>query len=76
MNTQTARPRVGITPNMFGISYGLAGPATCWGYAAMLGLAPASVADGVFILTAGVWLVLVVGYPRRYRVGPAAGGGN
>jgi tellurite resistance protein len=69
MNTQTAQPRVGITPNMFGISYGLAGLATCWGYAAMLGLAPAFVADGLFIVTAGVWLVLVVGYlsqvPRR-----------
>ncbi|MCW2637845.1 MAG: hypothetical protein JWP76_151, partial [Dactylosporangium sp.] len=23
MNTQTARPQVWITPNMFGISYGL-----------------------------------------------------
>jgi tellurite resistance protein len=69
MNTQTARPQVGITPNMFGISFGLAGLATCWGYAALLKLAPAIVADILFIITAAVWLVLVVGYlsqvPRR-----------
>src|SRR4051794_12959139 len=62
MNTRTAQHQVGITPNMFGISYGLAGLATCWRYAATLGLAPASVADALFMVTAGVWLVLVVGY--------------
>jgi tellurite resistance protein len=54
---------------MFGIAYGLAGLATCWGYAALLRLAPALVADILFIITAAVWLVLVVGYlsqvPRR-----------
>jgi tellurite resistance protein len=69
MNTRTAQPHVGITPNMFGISYGLAGLATCWGYAAMLGLAPGSVAGALFIVAAAVWLVLVIGYlsqvPRR-----------
>jgi tellurite resistance protein len=69
MNTQIARPQVGITPNMFGIAYGLGGLATCWGYAALLKLAPALVADILFIITAAVWLVLVVGYfsqvPRR-----------
>jgi tellurite resistance protein len=62
MNTQIARPQVGITPNMFGIAYGLGGLATCWGYAALLKLAPALVADILFIITAAVWLVLVVGY--------------
>ena len=69
MNTQTARPQAGITRNLFGISYGLAGLATCWGYAAILKLAPAFVADILFITSAVVWLVLVVGYlsqvPRR-----------
>jgi tellurite resistance protein len=71
MNTHVDRPQVGITPNLFGISYGLAGLATCWGYAALLKLAPALVADILFIITAVVWLVLVVGYlsqvPRRPR---------
>jgi tellurite resistance protein len=69
MKTRTAQPQVGITPNMFGISFALAGLATCWRYAAMLGLAPALVADALFLVTAAVWLVLVVGYlsqvPRR-----------
>ncbi|WP_051114194.1 hypothetical protein [Actinopolymorpha alba] len=69
MNTRTAQPQVGITPNMFGISFALAGLATCWRYAAIVGVAPALVADVLFIVTAVVWLVLVVGYvsqvPRR-----------
>jgi tellurite resistance protein len=69
MNTQTAQSRVGITSNMFGMPYGLAGLAVCWGYAAMLGLVPASVADALFVVAAAVWLALVVGYlsqvPRR-----------
>jgi tellurite resistance protein len=72
MNTQTAqttRPNAGITPSMFGIAYGLAGLATCWGYAATLRLAPALVADALLVVTAVVWLVLAVGYlsqvPRR-----------
>jgi tellurite resistance protein len=62
MNTQTAQPTVGITPTMFGMSYGLAGLAVCWGYAAVLGLVPASVADALFAIAAAVWLALVVGY--------------
>ncbi|MBE1589313.1 hypothetical protein ACFPOI_35940 [Nonomuraea angiospora] len=57
MNTRTVQRQVGITPNMFGISYGLAGLATCWGYAAMLGVVPGLVADVLFIVTAVVWLV-------------------
>jgi tellurite resistance protein len=62
MNTQAAQPRVGITPTMFGVSYGLAGLAVCWGYAAVLGLVPASVADALFAIAAAVWLALIVGY--------------
>jgi tellurite resistance protein len=62
MNTQTAQPRVGITPTMFGMSYGLAGLAVCWGYAAVLGLVPASVAEALFAIAAAVWLALIVGY--------------
>jgi tellurite resistance protein len=69
MNTQIAQPKVGITANMFGISFALAGLSTCWRYAAQLGVAPALVADVLFIVTAIVWLVLVVDYvsqvPRR-----------
>ena len=69
MSTQTAQSRAGITPNMFGIAYALAGLANCWGYAAALRLAPAAVADALLVITALVWLVLVAGYlwqvPRR-----------
>jgi tellurite resistance protein len=69
MNTSTLQIKVGITSNMFGIPFALAGLATCWSYAARLGVAPAAVADVLFIVTAVVWLVLVVDYvslvPRR-----------
>jgi tellurite resistance protein len=51
------------------IAYGLAGLATCWGYAAILKLAPTAAADALFIITAAAWLVLIAGYlsqaPRR-----------
>lgn len=54
---------------MFGIAYGLAGLAGCWGYAALLGFAPSIVADALCALAAAVWLVLLVSYvsqvPRR-----------
>jgi tellurite resistance protein len=62
MTTQTARPQLGITPNLVGISFGLASLATCWGYTALLTLASAPVADILFIITALAWLVLVAGY--------------
>lgn len=62
MPSQTAGPPAGITPNLFGIAYGLAGLAVCWGYAAQLRLAPALVSDLVFAVTAVVWLALLAGY--------------
>src|SRR5690348_14749296 len=66
--TRTAGPHVGVTPNLFGISYGLAGLASCWRYAAVLKLAPAVVADVLFIATAVVWLVLLANYlPQAAR---------
>ncbi|MGW0227211.1 SLAC1 family transporter [Actinopolymorpha singaporensis] len=69
MSTPTKQPQVGITPNMFGIPYGMAGLAVCWRYAASSGMAPASVADILFLLAAAIWLVLVVSFliqlPRR-----------
>jgi tellurite resistance protein len=69
MNTPAARPQAGITPNLFAIPFGLAGLATCWGYAAVLRLAPGLVAGILFLIAAAAWLALVVGYlsqvPRR-----------
>jgi tellurite resistance protein len=59
-----------ITPNLFGISYGLAGLATCWGYAAMLKLAPAAVAVLLFLATAVAWVALTARYARQVRERP------
>ncbi|GAA1552612.1 hypothetical protein GCM10009827_086660 [Dactylosporangium maewongense] len=72
MNARTNEPRVGITPNLFGIAYGLTGLAGCWGYAAVLGFAPALVSDILCILAAAVWLTLLVGYVTQ--VSRRAGG--
>jgi tellurite resistance protein len=59
----------GITPNLFGIAYGLAGLAIGWRYAAQVDLAPAVVADILFAVAALAWLALLAGYlaqvPRR-----------
>jgi tellurite resistance protein len=69
VNARTSEQHVGITPNLFGIAYGLTGLAGCWGYAAMLRLAPAVVSDFLCLLAAVVWFTLLAGYvtqvPRR-----------
>jgi tellurite resistance protein len=69
VNAGTSEPHVGITPNLFGIAYGLTGLAGCWGYAALLQFAPALVSDILCVLAAVVWLALLVSYvsqvPRR-----------
>ena len=75
VNARTSEPRVGITPNLFGIAYGLTGLAGCWGYAAVLQFAPAFVSDILCLLAAVVWLTLLAGYvvqvPRRPGGWPA-----
>ncbi|MFI5914014.1 hypothetical protein [Dactylosporangium sp. NPDC051541] len=69
MSTRTSEPHAGITPNLFGIAYGLIGLAGCWGYAALLRLTPAFVSDILCVSSAVVWLALLAGYvvqvPRR-----------
>jgi tellurite resistance protein len=62
VNARTSDSHAGITPNLFGIAYGLAGLAGCWGYAALLGFAPALVSDILCVLAAVVWLALLVSY--------------
>ncbi|MFB9446719.1 TDT family transporter [Dactylosporangium vinaceum] len=75
MSTRTSEPHVGITPNLFGIAYGLTGLAGCWGYAALLQLTPAVMTDILCASAAVVWLTLVVSYvvqvPRRPGGWPA-----
>jgi tellurite resistance protein len=57
-----------IPPNAFGIAFGLAGLAEVWRAAApVLGI-PSGVPDGLFILTAVVWLILIAAYAAQ---GPA-----
>jgi tellurite resistance protein len=63
--------RFRIPPNAFGIAFGLAGLAEVWRAAgSVLGI-PSGVPDGLFILTAVVWLVLIAAYaaqrPARLR---------
>ncbi len=58
-----------IPPNLFGIAFGLAGLGEAWQAAGpVLGI-PGAVPDALYILAAGVWLVLVTAYavqgPRR-----------
>ncbi|WP_433053469.1 hypothetical protein [Dactylosporangium sp. CS-033363] len=47
---------------MFGIAYGVGGLAGCWGYAAMLGIAPVVVSDVLCVLTAVIWLAVLAAY--------------
>ncbi|MEV6205790.1 TDT family transporter [Kitasatospora sp. NPDC051914] len=54
-----------LTPNLFGICFGLAALAGTWHQAAALGSAPAVVGDAVLALAAAVWLVLLIGYPAQ-----------
>ncbi|GAA4244835.1 SLAC1 family transporter [Dactylosporangium darangshiense] len=70
MNARTSESPVGITPNLFGIAYGLTGLAGCWGYAALLHLAPAVVSDILCLLAAVVWLTLLVSYVMQVQRRP------
>jgi tellurite resistance protein len=47
---------VRLTPNLFGIPFGLSGLAGCWSLAQGLAFVPAWPADILWVLAAGVWL--------------------
>jgi tellurite resistance protein len=47
---------VRLTPNLFGIPFGLSGLAECWSLAQGLAFVPAWPADILWVLAAGVWL--------------------
>ena len=69
------RPRRGgsrvrrIPPNLLGIPFGLSGLGEAWQAAGPILGTPGAVADAIYILAAGVWVVLVAAYaaqgPRR-----------
>ena len=58
-----------VPPNLFGIAFGLAGLGEAWQAAGPVLGTPSAVPDALYILAAGVWLVLVTAYavqgPRR-----------
>jgi tellurite resistance protein len=53
---------VRLTPNLFGIPFGLCGLAECWSLAAALARVPAWPADALWVLAAGVWLGILGAY--------------
>jgi tellurite resistance protein len=53
-----------LTPNLFGISFGVAGVAEAWASASALFAAPGAVANTVWILAAAVWTMTVAAYIR------------
>ena len=63
----------GLTPNLFAISFGLAGVTQSWGAAAAQDVVPAVAADVGWVVVAVVWLVIAFLYGRclvvsgRYR---------
>ena len=57
-----ARRRRRVLPSLSGITLGLAGLGQTWRAAMPVLREPQAVPDGIFILTAVVWLVLVVAY--------------
>jgi tellurite resistance protein len=58
-----------ITPNLFGISFGIAGVAEAWAATGALFKAPTGVADTIWILAAVVWAITTVAYVRYVAVG-------
>ena len=60
-----AGPTVRLTPNLFGIPFGLTGLAQCWSLAAAEDAAPAWPADALSALAALVWAGLLVAYVRN-----------
>jgi tellurite resistance protein len=67
---ETTRPAPRrITPNLFAISFGLAGVAQTWSTAARLTPAPAAVAAALWVLDGAVWLTTLAFYLRSLSVG-------
>ena len=58
-----------ITPNLFAISFGLAGLAQTWSTAARLTSAPAAVAEALWVIDGAVWLTTLAFYLRSLYVG-------
>ena len=60
--------RYRVPPNTFGIPFGIAGLAQCWGNAARQDLVPQALPNILLILAAAVWAAIVAGYLRSVLV--------
>ncbi len=60
--TSTRSPRV--TPNVFGVPFGLCGLAQCWSTAHTVAGTPRWPADLLWIITAAVWVATLIWYAR------------
>jgi tellurite resistance protein len=56
------RAPIRLTPNLFAISFGLAGLAECWSTAAELTTIPSGVGDALWVVTAALWVVIGLAY--------------
>jgi tellurite resistance protein len=54
-----------VPPNLFGMSFGLAGLAAAWLYASDAFGVPAAVGDAIALVAAAAWVTLVIGYLRQ-----------
>lgn len=71
--TATSRPTARTTTtgraplSSLGIPFGLSGLAGTWSMATQTSLAPGAIAEGLWMLAAAAWIVVVVNYLRRSR---------
>lgn len=69
VQSNAGKPPLHLGANVFGISFGLAGFAQAWSAASMLTRVATWPADALWILTAAVWLVTVIGYSANIVAG-------
>ena len=65
-------PLLAIPPNFFAITMGLAGLAGVWRLAGDLYHLPASIGDALYVVTAGVFLLLIVAFAMKLVLTPKA----
>ncbi|MFL5699680.1 MAG: uroporphyrinogen decarboxylase family protein, partial [Ktedonobacteraceae bacterium] len=71
-NVATQPRLLAIPPNFFAITMGLAGLAGVWRLAGDLYHLPASIGDALYVVTAGVFLLLIVAFAMKLVLTPKA----
>ena len=69
-NVATQPRLLAIPPNFFAITMGLAGLAGVWRLAGDLYHLPASIGDALYVVTAGVFLLLIVAFAMKLVLTP------